>query len=143
MIRALFTVIVFFFISQTCLNKPINYKTDERVLFLIENGSYTRHNIRSFMCLAVEVNVTNNVEGSEWICELIDKIMIKRPYVFIREYNNLSEKEKEILDDCIGSMSEDAKPQLAYQKIKHTRTVYSQSKERILNMIILNIQANP
>lgn len=122
-------------ILQIIHNEPITYDNYSSSLSVIEQGICSNKETHIFFCLAIDVALNNNIEGSEWIGELMDDVIIANPKAFICEYSKLSSARRKVVNQYLESMSEDADLQSLYNRIKQVKTLRFLSKQRIKNSI--------
>lgn len=104
-------------------------------LIRVSEGTVSPNDVHVIVLGSSEIYYTNNVEGMEFLSEVIDKVIIEYPSLFIREYSKLNKKEKIALDIIISGMSEDSNIQEARSQIEKVKTIHIFSKRKIKKIL--------
>lgn len=115
--------------------QDISYQRDGYLLNQIAEGGISDADVKRFLQLCLDIEKTINIEGSEYVSEVIDEVIISNTESFIREYGKLTKEEKKVIDDYIVSMREDADIPSIMSIVRKTKTLHFRSKNRILNSI--------
>lgn len=115
--------------------QDISYQRDGYLLNQIAEGGISDADVKRFLQLCLDIEKTINIEGSEYVSEVIDEVIISNTESFIREYGKLTKEEKKVIDDYIVSMREDADIPSIMSIVRKIKTLHFRSKNRILNSI--------